>query len=51
MFIREFGCSFGIFLNSANGICRSTDISKCFRGFLRLRDNKSRLFGVILERA
>ena len=25
-----FGCSTDIFLNSANLICRSTDISKCF---------------------
>ena len=28
----KFGCSFGIFLNSAHLVCRSTDISKCFRG-------------------
>ena len=28
----EFGSSIGIFLNSANLICRSTDISKCFKG-------------------
>ena len=27
----------------AHLICRSTDISKCFRGSLRLRDNESRL--------
>ena len=40
----KFGCSFGIFLDSAHLICRSTDISKCFRGFLRLRDNESRLY-------
>ena len=40
----KFGCSFGIFLNSANLICRNTDISKCFRGSLRLRDNESRLY-------
>ena len=40
----KFGCSIGIFLNSANLICRSTDISKCFRGSLRLRDNESRLY-------
>ena len=40
----KFGCSIGIFLSSANLICRSTDISKCFRGSLRLRDNKSRLY-------
>ena len=29
MFICEIGCLIGIFLNSANLICRSTDISKC----------------------
>ena len=40
----KFGCSIGNFLNSANLICRSTDISKCFRGSLRLRDNESRLY-------
>ena len=40
----KFGCSIGIFLNSAHLICRSTDISKCFRGSLRLRDNESRLY-------
>ena len=40
----KFGCSIGIFLNSANLICRRTDISKCFRGSLRLRDNESRLY-------
>ena len=39
----KFGCSIGIFLNSANLICRSTDISKCLRGSLRLGDNESRL--------
>ena len=39
----KFGCSIGIFLNSAHLICRSTDISKCFRGSLRLRDNESQL--------
>ena len=43
----KFGCSIGIFLNSANLICRSTDISKCFRGSLRLRDNESRLYIVL----
>ena len=42
----KFGCSIGIFLNSAHLICRSTDISKCFRGSLRLRDNESRLYNV-----
>ena len=40
----KFGCSIGIFLNSAHLICRSTDISKYFRGSLRLRDNESRLY-------
>ena len=44
MYIWEFGCSIGIFLNSANLICRSTDISKCFKGSLRLPDNESRLY-------
>ena len=38
------GCSIVIFLNSANLICRSTDISKCFSGSLRFRDNESRLY-------
>ena len=38
------GCSIGIFLNSANLICRSVDISKCFRGSPHLRDNESRLY-------
>ena len=32
------------FLNSANLICRGTDISKYFRGSRRLRDNESRLY-------
>ena len=40
----KFGCPIGIFLNSAQLICRSTDISKCFRESLRLRDNESRLY-------
>ena len=40
----KFGCSIGIFLNSARLICQSMDISKCFRGSLRLRDNESRLY-------
>ena len=44
MFFVKFGCSFGIFLNSAHLICRSTDISKCFRGSLRLREHESRLY-------
>ena len=42
----KFGCSIGIFLNLANLVCRSTDISKCFRGFLRLRDNESQLYNL-----
>ena len=29
------------FLNSENLICRSTDISKCFRGSLQRQDNES----------
>ena len=37
----KFGCSICIFLSSANLVCRSTGISKCFRGSLRLRDNES----------
>ena len=44
----KFGCSFGIFLNSAHLICRSTDISKCFSGSLRLRDNESQLYLLIM---
>ena len=40
----KFGCSNCFFLNTTNLICRSTDISKCFRGSLRFRDNESRLF-------
>ena len=40
----KFGCSIGIFLNSAHLICQTTDISKCFRGSLRLRDNEGRLY-------
>ena len=44
MFILKVGCSIGIFLNSANLICRSTDISKGFRRSLPLRDNESRLY-------
>ena len=42
--VAKFGCSIGIFLNFANLICRSMDISKYFRGSLRLRDNESRLY-------
>ena len=40
----KFACLIGIFLNTTNLICRSTDISKCFRGSLRFRDNESRLY-------
>ena len=47
----KFCCSFGIFLSSANLICRSTDISNCFRGSLRLRDNESRLYNISANRA
>ena len=45
----KFGCAICIFLNSENLICRSTDISKCFRGSLHLRDNESRLYFGILS--
>ena len=38
------GCSIYFFLNSANLICRGTDISKYFRGSLGLRDNGSQLY-------
>ena len=40
----KFGCAICIFLDFENLICRSTDISKCFRGSLQLRDNESRLY-------
>ena len=43
----KFGCAICIFLSSANLICRSTDISKCFRGSLRLRDNGNGLYSLI----
>ena len=33
-----------VFLISANLICRSTDISKCFMESLGVRDNESRLY-------
>ena len=39
----KFGCSFAILLNSANLIYRSTDISRCFRESLGLRDNENHL--------
>ena len=34
-------CSNYFFLNSENLICRGTDISKCFRESLGIRDNES----------
>ena len=39
-------CAYSIyfFLNSANLICRGTNISKYFREFLRLRNNECRLY-------
>ena len=40
----KFGCAICTFLKSENLICRSMDISKCFRGSLQLRDNESRLY-------
>ena len=45
----KFGCAICIFLNSENRICRSTDISKCFRGSLQLRDNESRLYACVVD--
>ena len=38
------GCSNYFFLNSANLICRGTDISKYFRYSLGIQDNESRLY-------
>ena len=38
------GCSFYFLLNSANLICRGTDISKYFRESLGLQDNESQLY-------
>ena len=38
------GCSNYFFLNSENLICRGTDISKCFRESLGIRDNESWLY-------
>ena len=37
----KFGCLICISLSSANLICGRTDISKCFRGSLRLRHKES----------
>ena len=47
---------FILFLNSANLICRGTDISKCFRESRGIRDNEGRLYvwtekKIILSRA
>ena len=42
------GCSNYFFLNSANLICRGTDISKYFRESLGIRDNESRLYIVYI---
>ena len=42
--IVKCGCSIYFFLKSGNLICRSTDISKYFRGSLGIRDNESRLY-------
>ena len=39
----KFGCLNCFFLSTTNLICRSTDISKCFSGSLRFRDNENRL--------
>ena len=40
-----------VFLSSANLICRSTDISKCFIESLGFRDNESRLYSAQLNLA
>ena len=45
----KFGCAICIFLSYENLICRSTDISKCFRGSLQLRDNESRLYAYAVQ--
>ena len=42
----RFGCSIYFFLNSANLICRGTDISKYFRESLGFRDNERRLYHI-----
>ena len=38
------GCSNYFFLNSENLICQGTDISKCVRESLGIRDNESQLY-------
>ena len=40
----KFGCAICIFLSYENLMCGNTDISKCFRESLQLRDNESRLY-------
>ena len=40
----KYGCSNIFFLNSANLICRGTDISKYLIESLGIRDNESRLY-------
>ena len=44
----KFGCSNCFFLNTTNLICQSSDISKCFSGSLRFRDNESGLYLVYI---
>ena len=39
---------FIVFLTLSTLICRSTDISKCFSESLRIRDNESRLYVVLI---
>ena len=41
---------FIVFLTSATLICRGTDISKCFREYLEIRDNGSQLYIDIQQR-
>ena len=43
------GCSINCFPESANLICRSTDISNCFIESLGVRDNESRLYFQMLS--
>ena len=40
----KYGCLNYFFLKSENLICQGTDISKCFRESLGIRDNESRLY-------
>ena len=39
-----------VFLTSATLIFRGTDISKCFRGSLGIRDNESRLYFISISK-